>query len=187
VFGSVDVGGFAYKLNRLEKATQVGTRFAVVTDPVAKGLISENYLGRNLDPANAGTPILQQGDIIPAAALGVIKCTSAASCTCQASPCLSGTNPDGLTADTAAFGKLVARMANIDPTVTSGKVTIEYAGSGLGYAGDPDGMQVVPLVTVRLTGMQYKPILGLIFNASINLPDFSFTLPMEDASGSKAN
>lgn len=185
VFGAVDVGGYAWKLNRLEKATQMGARFAVVTAPVAQGLASETYLGRLINPANANSGTLVQGQIIPASALGLVTCTGSASCTCTTAPCLSD-----MTASTTAFNALVARMASFDPTIgaTGGaSVVVEYRGSGLGFAGDPDGMEIAPLVTVRLSGAQYRPILGMLLRGTISLPDFSYTLPMEDGTGTASN
>ena len=35
LLGIVDAGRYLYEVNQLEKATQMGARFAVVTDPVA--------------------------------------------------------------------------------------------------------------------------------------------------------
>lgn len=78
-------------------------------------------------------------------------------------------------------------MANFDPAITAANVQVEYRGSGIGFAGDPDGMEIVPLVTVRLLNMRYQPITGLIFNAAVDMPDFAFTLPMEDGSGTASN
>jgi Flp pilus assembly protein TadG len=185
VFGAIDVGGFAWKLNRLEKATQMGTRLAVVTNPVAQGLLNETYVGRNVNPADGTSAILQQGDPIPAAALGKITCNSTASCTCTNAPCI--TNATGLTADTAAFSNIVDRMQVFDSSISDADVSVEFTGSGLGFAGDPEGMEIVPLVTVRLNGMQYQPIIGVLLGAAIDLPDFAYTLPMEDGSGTTSN
>ena len=41
-------------------------------------------------------------------------------------------------------------------------------------------------VTVKLTGVQFKPITTLLF-ATINMPDFRSSLTAEDSSGSQSN
>jgi Flp pilus assembly protein TadG len=38
LFGIIDGGRFAWEFNRAEKATQMGARMAVVTNPVAGGI-----------------------------------------------------------------------------------------------------------------------------------------------------
>jgi hypothetical protein len=65
-------------------------------------------------------------------------------------------------------------------------VLISYGPSGLGYAGDPNGPDIAPLITVQLTGLQFKPL--MLFNAvAINMPDFSYSLTMEDGAGTTSN
>lgn len=174
LLGLVDAGRFLYEVNRHEKATQAGARFAVVTNPVLTALSGESYVG-----VTVGGVTLTQGDRIPAGALGLVTCTSAAACTCTTAPC-----PATLTRD-AAFTNLVARMSLIDPSVSSANVIVEYRGSGLGYAGDPNGMDIAPLVTVRLTGITFEPF--LLFGGDINLSSFSYTLTMEDGQGTGSN
>ena len=38
LFGTIDAGRFLWAMNRAEKATQMGARYAIVTDPVSTGL-----------------------------------------------------------------------------------------------------------------------------------------------------
>jgi hypothetical protein len=72
------------------------------------------------------------------------------------------------------------------PAIQASNVIIEYKGSGLGFAGDPNGAEVSPLVTVKLTGVQFKPLAFLMF-ATMNMPEFATTLTAEDLSGSESN
>jgi len=183
IFGTIDAGWFAWKINLAEKATQAGARMAVVTNPVASGLTNENYVGKTV-----GTITLQQGDTIPASALGLLTCTSS-SCTCTTAPC-----PGSLAIDTAAFNAILARMQAYDPGVQSANVVVEYRGSGLGYAGDTNttaagtsGMQIAPLVTVRLQNMQMNALSSFVWKSAINLPDFAYSLTMEDGDGTRSN
>lgn len=175
VFGMIDVAGYAWRMNMAEKATQFGAREAVVTDPVASGLASEDYVGKTYSGVT-----LSQGDTIPAAALGLITCTSAGCTTTGEGPTTPGF-------DSTAFDRILGRMKGADPSITSANLQIEYRGSGLGFAGDPNGMQIAPLLTVRLVNMTYSPWMGLIYKAAIGLPNVSYTLTMEDASGSASN
>lgn len=176
IFGAIDVGIFAWRINLAEKATQAGVRLAVVTAPVASGLTAENYVNRNV-----GGTIIRQGDVIPAAALTTVTCDNATCSPCPASGLTSCTR------DATAFTRIVDRMRVYDRTIQAANVLVEYRGSGLGFAGDPSGMQIAPLVTVRLRDMRYTPMVGYIFNGGIALPDFASSLTMEDGSGANSN
>jgi hypothetical protein len=164
--GLIDAGLFFYEVNRGEKATQIGARMAVVTNPVAPGLGTESYVG-----ATVGGVTLTQGDRIPAAALGTITCNN------------GGCSSFGH--DPAAFALLLTRMQQIMPRIQASNLVVEYRGSGLGYAGNPNGMDISPLVTVRLTGLTFAPT--MLFGAQLNLPDFAYTLTMEDGQGTGSN
>jgi len=173
VFGLLDIAGYAWNMNMVQKATQYGARVAVVTNPVAPGLTTQDYVGQVV-----GGVTLSQGDTIPKDALGLISCTSA-SCTTTAPAPTPGF-------DSAAFNRVLARMQGVDPALTAANLTIEYRGSGLGYAGDPSGMQISPLVTVKVSGQSYKPWMGMIFKAALPLPEARYTLTMEDGSGTQS-
>lgn len=175
IFGVLDVGGYAWQLNLNSKAVQFGTRLAVVTSPVAPGLVTQSFLG------TYGGTTLTQGDIIPANAISTITCASTGG-TC------AGCTLDNCARDSAAFDRIVARMRGIAPNIQAANITVEYRGSGLGYAGDPNGMEIAPLTTVRLQNVNYKPIMGLIFGSQgITMPSSSYTLTMEDGEGAFSN
>ncbi len=171
LFGVIDGGRFLWEVNKAEKATQVGARVAVVTDVLDDGLFNESYLG---------VGGLTQGDLIPASALGNLECTDTG-CTCA-----SGTCPPVGTFDGAAFNLIVQRMQFMKPDIDPGSVTVSYRGSGLGYAGDPNGMDVSPLVTVELDGVQFRPLV-LLGAVPITHPAFRTTLTAEDGEGSQSN
>lgn len=178
LFGIIDGGRLLWEFNRAEKATQAGARFAVVSDPIPGGLATADYVG---------VGGLTQGDIIPATAFGRVTCTSAGCCV----PASSCTNPYPTlgTFDAnalARFNRVVLRMQAMKPGIQSSNVRIVYEGSGLGYAGDPHGMDISPLVTVELTGLTFTPVTSLML-AQIPLPDFRTSLTSEDASGTQSN
>ena len=171
LFGTVDVGRYAWSLAMSEKATQTGARFAVTTDMVASGLYSYSF-------ATAGG--VPQGTTVDSTKFPGVTCDNAG-CTCL------GTCTFPTTADNAAFNRLVARMAEINPDITASKVVVTYAWSGLGFAGDPNGPDVAPLTTVSLRNMQFTPFTAFVWGGAVNLPQFAYTLSMEDGSGTASN
>ena len=176
LLGTVDAGRFLWEINRAEKATQMGARYAVVTSPVSTGLIDADFESASL-PA---------GELIPADSIGKLECTRS-NCTCT--DCSVSV---GSAVDTARFDAIVARMQAMDPTIEADNVKVTYRGSGFGFAGDAGGggagetMEISPLVTVSLTDMEFQPITSFML-AGISLPPFSTTLTAEDASGEFSN
>lgn len=174
LFGIIDGGRYLWEINKAEKATQAGARFAVVTDVLSSGLAAQNYVG---------VGGLTQGDVIPASALGQMKCGSTGCCIsdgdCTGAPAVG-------TFNSTNFGYIVQRMQFMKPDIAPSNVTVTYRGSGLGFAGDPNGMDIAPLVTVELTGLKFRPL--VLFNfATLDLPKFRTTLTAEDSSGTNSN
>jgi hypothetical protein len=137
----------------------------------------KNYIG-----VSVGSTILTQGDRIPAAALGLIRCNNN-SCTCITTPC---PDPLGTYPSTIFSTVLLPRMRQMKPDLTAASVLVEYRGSGLGFAGDPNGSQISPLVTVKLTGLTFSPIM-LLGRVPFAMPAFATTLTAEDLAGTTYN
>lgn len=177
LLGTFDVGRFIWFVNENEKAAQIGARWAVATDFVCDGLNSWSF-ALHQDP-----PILQGGPVPESDFPGVsFAGGTATTCTCAS----GGTCQFPLTADQDAFGELVDRMQDIQPRLSADDVSVDYAWSGLGYSGDPNGPDVAPIVTVRIDNLGFRPLFlgGLI---SIGIPGASYSLTMEDGSGTYAN
>ena len=173
LFGTIDAGRFLWAMNRAEKATQMGARYAIVTDPVSTGLV-------NADFESADLP---KGELIPASMLGSLECTRT-SCSCTGCEIAVGTG-----VNTASFDGIVARMQAMYPGIAADNVRVTYRGSGFGFAGDtggPETMEISPLVSVSLTDLRFVPVTSLLL-ADITLPAFSTTLPAEDATGAVSN
>jgi Flp pilus assembly protein TadG len=179
LLGIIDVGRYLWEVNEGEKATQVGARMAVVTNPVSAGLIDADFADGTLVP----------GDLIPADAMGELVCTST-TCTCTGCP-----TPIAGGVDSAAFNAIVARMAQIKPGITAANVEITYRGSGFGFVGNPSGpggsgpaetMEISPLVTVSLKDVAFTP-LAMLFAVTVPLPSFATTMTAEDSSGAVSN
>ena len=176
LFGILDAGRYMWEVNKAEKATQAGARVAIVTDVLDTGLSGQSYVGQTV-----GGVTLTQGDVIPAAALGELLCDDSG-CTC------TGTCPTTVAPGDYAtrFDRIVDRMSYMKPGITASDVTVTYRGSGLGFAGDPNGMDIAPLVTVELSGMTFNPL--VLFGAvAVPMPTFRTTLTAEDSDGSQSN
>lgn len=173
IFLIIDAGRVMFAWNLAEKATQMGVRYAVVTDMIPAGLASYSF-------ATSGGIIA--GEPIPESAFGGARCDNTG-CTCKTGM----TCPALGTPVAGAFQKIVDRMRLTYPAIQAANVLVDYDYSGLGYAGDPIGPDVSPLVTVRLRNMTFTPITLLGMGPAINLPDFSATLTQEDAAGTVSN
>jgi Flp pilus assembly protein TadG len=167
LFGIIDVGRYMWSINQVEKATQAGVRVAVVTDMVPTGLANMNF-GQSLG----------QGASIPSSSFASATCS-------KPSGTVTCTWAGG--ANAPAFDRVLARIRDIAPSVEASDVTIAYANSGLGYAGDPNGPDVAPLVTVSAATVNFQPVTSVLFGASMTLPVISATLTLEDGAGSTFN
>ena len=177
LLGILDASRYMWEVNKAEKATQAGARVAIVTDVLDGGLASKSYVGTIV-----GGVTLTQGDVIPVSALGELRCTNTG-CSCLTGTCPTVVKP----ADYATrFNRVFERMKYMKPGIAQTNVGITYRGAGLGFAGDPNGMEIAPLVTAELTGLQFRPL--ILFNAvAVDLPTFRTTLTAEDSSGSQSN
>ena len=73
------------------------------------------------------------------------------------------------------------------PTIADANVLVTYSGSGLGYAGDPDGQDISPLISVRLQNLSFRPITFLALKTVQLVPTAATTLTAEDQLGSQSN
>lgn len=165
LFGIIDAGRLLWTVNKAEKATQMGVRYAVVTNMVPVDLASTDFA---LDHGVPG------GDPVPASEFDTTLCND--------SDCTNGWgyDPD-------AFTGIVDRMSLFMPEVGTDNVEIRYDNVGLGYAGDPNGPDVAPLVTVTLKDLEFQPTVFMFFGGSLDLPDFDSSLTGEDFDGSFSN
>lgn len=164
LLGILDVGRLLWTMNRAEKATQMGVRFAVATNMVPADLALRDFALQNG---------VASGEPVPVSAFSSV--------TCRAGGCT------GWGYDDAAFQRIVTRMSAIMADIRPSHVTIEYENVGLGFAGDPNGPDVVPLVRVRLRNLAFQPLLLAVFGGRMTLPEFSAALTQEDGSGIVSN
>ena len=161
LFGIIDVGRYMWTLNRVEKATQMGVRYAVVSDPVAN-VINTDFVTSYSIPG---------GDTVPVATFNTATCNSTI---CSVSGAASGINGRNATAFTA----IVTWMRNFYPPIAAGNVSVIYQNVGLGYSGDPTGPDVAPLTTVQVSGLTFQPL--ILFGRNMTLPPITASLTLED-------
>ena len=163
--GFIDLARAFAQWNTAEKATQVGVRAAIVTDPVAEELGSFNCSNASI---TLGTKCANGGT-----SFGTIICTGSGSCDNQ------------YTFDGTAFNTILSRMKVVYPQLQASQVIVEYRDIGLGFAGRK---KPVPAVTVRLTNIPFNFLVlnSLLGLGSITLPDFHTTLVGEDLTAAGA-
>lgn len=169
VLGTIDIGLYAWRINQAEKATQMGARWAVVNEPLSTAIAGMSFV--NFD--NNGT-LVTQGDRLPPGVFPTVTCVSTG--------CDDGTfdTTASCPTNTGAFNCLADAMQRILPAIQDDDIEVIYSDSGLGFAGNPNGPDASPLVTVRLKNMTFTPITLVLFGTDVQLPDFAFTLTAED-------
>ena len=179
LFGIIDVGRLMWEYNQAEKATQMGARFAVVTKFIPSTLATTSFVSATV----------AQGAPVPTSSFSGTRCKSGSCSTTPTNACPTGAGAAGTNwgYDSPAFTNILARIQAMKPNVTAANLVVDYANVGLGFAGDPHGSDVAPLITVRLCGMQFTPITTQLFSLNMPMPDFSYSLTMEDGAGSASN
>lgn len=191
LFGIIDAGRYVWALNQYEKAVQVGTRYAIVTDIVPPGLNTADFSGIDCGGTSTST-----GSQICQDALGTISCSKpgqTVQCSCVQTGAGAKSCPSLGTPNGAAFTNIVSSMRAVAPSIGDEDVVVRYSGSGIGYVGDSststfdDDVQltdVAPLVTVEVTGVKFRPMSLLGFG--VGMPTFRYSLTLEDGDGTAA-
>ena len=185
LFGVIDFSRLFYQWNAASKATELGARLAVVSNPVSSDIdtLAQTMLTATILP----------GDLMPYFKRECRASTangSSGSCIKEGGAAVSGAYR-AASLQTIFFGRgnngtcnisgANAGMCKLYPGLTADKVIIIYEQTGLGYAGRPDG-RPVPTVTVKLTGLQFQySFLGdLLGFSAITMGEFATTVTGED-------
>ena len=176
LLGLIDVGRFAWSFNELEKATQTGARWAVATDVIPSGLSTYSFA------VNGG---ITQGTVVQKINFPGVRCVanSAGTPSCSCMP--GGTCAFSLAANQAAFTGLLDRMRQIYPSIGPANLRVDYDWSGLGFAGDPNGPDVAPIVTVSVQNLTF-PLLFML-GTEVALPTSRYSMTLEDGQGTVSN
>ncbi|WP_241461749.1 TadE/TadG family type IV pilus assembly protein [Aurantiacibacter luteus] len=187
LLGTIDVGRFIWAVNESEKATQAGARLAVVSNTIPGGDIgcaaNDNRTPGLQCYSFALASNVAQGSPVPKSLFPTITCSAPGgtlACTPTSAPFSVVTA--GNTAAQNAFGAIVARVNELQPRADADNVVVTYEWSGLGYAGDPNGPDVSPIVTVSVRGLAFRPIFLAGFG-TLGLPDQAYSLTLEDGQG----
>lgn len=161
-FGLIEFGVVLYQYNAAETATSVGARYAATRGPFVSGL---SDCGVNTN-ASAGT-----------------WCSTVAGSNTWSVTCNAGA-PAG-SCQTAPLTALVTEMQRFAPNIEAQNVQVIVRGAGLGFVGRGSP---VPMVTVRLTGMQYDFIAldDLLGFGTLTMPGFDSTVVGEDLNSAGA-
>lgn len=167
-----------WQWNSAEKATQLGVRYAVESNPVASAFTSYSGVSDgNFEPG-------ESLDTSKVAAF-TVRCTSSG-CTCPGGCSAFSGNPGW---DAVAFTAIVDKMRGIFPRIQPENVVVEYRHVGMGFAGRL-GADLVPTVTLELQGLTFDFLLlsflgPMLYGATtvpagIPMPSFAATLTGED-------
>lgn len=174
--GILDGGRYMWQLSRAEKATQAGARIAAVTAMIPQGLANYTY-------AVAGG--LPQGSVVGESVFRRVRCTGTGTAASPGVNCVwegTQTSSYALAPSAAAFDQVYDRMEQFMPGLRPTEVQVVYTNSGLGFAGDPSGPDVSPIITVRLVGVQFSPIFRGIYG-TWGMPTAEYSISQEDGVG----
>lgn len=161
MLGTIDMARLMWELNSAKAATRAAVRLAVVSAPAAQTLV--NYDATSALGLSPGTPVPSTENGGPP------------TITCGSTSCSSGS------LNSTSFNAIVAVMQAHYGRVQASNVQIEYRPVGLGFAGNPYGPDVEPLVTVRITGLQFAPgILQAFGMDPFDIPAVASSLTGED-------
>jgi len=183
IFGIIDGGRFLWEMNRAQKATQYGARFAAVTNMVPAGLANYSFA------TDSEVPAVPPGSAVPRSSFTSVSCTATGCATgdpaddCKISEAPVGPNPGF---DPEALTRIARRMRMIYPVIADTNVRVTYCNVGLGFAGDPYGPDVAPQIIISLTGLNFVPLTSLLL-ANIPLPASSGSMTLEDGIGNVSN
>ena len=189
LLGIIDVGRLLWTVNRIEKSTQMGVRFAIVTNPIPVGLTNSSSKVSAVGLV-VGTNPLHVGDALDKYDMGTftysVASETATSLTCQ--PSGAATNCGFLgSSSKAAFDSIYDWMRKFLPELKRTNMRVSYSNSGLGFAGDPTGRDFYPVVSVTVQDFPFNPISLALFKSSFTLEPISAALTMEDGQGSQSN
>ena len=180
LLGIIDVGRLLWTVNRIEKATQMGARFAVVTNPIPSNLRTVSAVGLTDSTGH----VLVAGDLLADYVMATAKYSGTAGTT---APTCTGNCSTLGTVTTASFDAIYNHVKLFLPELSRTSLDVSYSNSGLGYAGDPSGQDFYPIITVSVRDVVFRPISLFLFNASFTLAPISAALTMEDGQGAVSN
>ena len=170
-FGTVDFTYMLFDWDMANKATYLGARTAVVSNPIASGITSVTYTTTQL--ANLGLPCFNPDGTANG------NCPAITSVVCTPAASSGGSCTGGYTFDDAAFTTILTQMRKAFPPVGAAAnrlqrqdVQITYQTNGLGFVGRPAAFGGLPMdVTVSIRCMTHQFFfLGALMNWAFAAP-----------------
>lgn len=153
----IEFGYAMYQWNQSVKATQLGARLAIVSDPIAADMAT--ILVADYPP--------DEGGPTPSAAVSAV-CDGATLTGC----------------DAGELDRLVNRMQEFNNNISSENILITYYRSGLGYVGRPGGPVVT--ITLQVSDVPLDlTIMNALLGFDFDVPLSKVTLTSEDLSSNK--
>lgn len=185
VLGTIDVTYMFYDWAVANKATYVGARLAVVSNPVPSTITSNtNYTSTQLVSSGKSCFDISGTATGNCYSTGVVACTST-----QCTPSTYGFSSANFTTIlTAMQGIYCPGQLPANCRLKAANVNISYQTNGLGYVAQPGGLPMN--ITVSLSGLTHRFffVAGLysFFGGSISgtppIPAFATTMQSEDMS-----
>ncbi len=168
---SIEVGYAYWQYNAAHHAARMGVRIAATSDPVAVSL--------NTMTGYDGTT--EAGDPLPAYSITCTgtnqSCSSGSFDQTAFERIVYGKDNDGVCGATSRERR---GMCDLMSEIQTSNVSIKYENSGFGIVGNP--ADVIPLITVSVTGLTYNFLFLDIFTGSrfSSMPDVTITAMSED-------
>jgi len=174
--GTIDISRLLWEVNSCKAATRAAARYLAVQPPASQDLV-------NFDAVSKLS--MYAGESIPASAVAKHTCTSTG-CSCSGAGYCGAT-----TLNSTTWNAMLTYMQGHYAGIQATNVVVVYTPVGLGFAGNPYGPDVEPLITVRIcqstdtgcTPMQFAPGVLQAFGVSpFNVPAVASSLSGEDLS-----
>lgn len=169
--GAVELGFGYMQYNSVQQAARTGARLAAVSDPVAGDLTSMTGLGGGV---SAGDPLPDYTRVCSGATQ---SCSGGSYSAAAMNALLFGPDSDGVCANTQ---KTRRGLCDVQSDIKRENVTVTYAASGLGVAGNPAAP--APLITVKVTDIKFDfLVIGALIPAQFDtMPAVEVTVMAED-------
>lgn len=168
---AIEIGMAFWQWNTAQQAARRGARLAAISMPVATDLTTMTGVGGSVSP---GDPM---PDYVRLCSGDTAVCSNGAYNQLALNALIYGPDQDDVCAKNT---RERSGMCDVYKDIKPENVTVEYRGSGLGIAGYPG--QPSPIITVRLTGLEYDFVfLDLIAPGKFKtMPDVEISVMSED-------
>lgn len=159
IFGIIEIGIYLWQWNGANKATQLGARLAVTSDPVAIGP------GLTWSPVTGPLGTDCRADDTNLCFEFEVACTMEEGCISSAldfTDVDTGNNPTTFAIDLTAFNAIVQQMQRVYPGLDPNTVEIRYVSNGVGFIGFPGHIPNDVTVEILTNDYPFAVIAGFV-------------------------